>query len=77
MESGFLYNGKDPIYDMDSLEFQNMLKDMGYDVDHPNDLKDISLDMWRAKWVFSLYKKNKSIFVVDEKKIIAFKNMLI
>lgn len=78
LESGFIYNGKDPIYEMDSLEFASMLSDLGYgDIEHPTDLKDISLDMWRAKWVFVMYKENQTKFTVDKSKILMFKNTLL
>lgn len=77
MESGFLYKGRDPIYEMDSDEFINMLKDFEIELEHPNDLKGHSLDMWRAKWVFRIDRDYEKPFIIDSEKVKVFKENLI
>ena len=75
--SGFLYNGKDPIFEMDSDEFEVMLSEFGIELEHPHDLKGHSLDMWRAKWIFRILRKENDAFEQDEEKIDLFKGGLI
>ena len=75
-KSGFMYKNKDPIYDMNTEEFENMAKDFGVELEHPEDLRGHSLDMWRAKWVFKLYKKDPKKFVVDVESLGLFKTNL-
>jgi hypothetical protein len=76
-DSGFRYKGKDPVYEMNTGEFENMAKDAGFPLEHPTDLKGNSLDMWRAKWVFRIHKKNPKFFVVDDKVLAIFKASLV
>jgi beta-phosphoglucomutase-like phosphatase (HAD superfamily) len=76
-ESGFTYNGKDPIFEMDSDEFEEMLKEFGIEIEHPKDLHHHSLDMWRAKWIFRILRKNDEAFEQDQEKVEEFKNSLV
>lgn len=75
--SGFTYNKKDPIFEMDSDEFEDLLKEFGVELEHPKDLRGHSLDMWRAKWIFRILREDPDAFEQDQEKVFEFKSNLI